>query len=235
MNIKRKRVIVLVNAWSRIVRENIVSREQAVKILQTCYEELGVEPIRGSSLTPDLYDKDMASLYIIGKWGLGIDRELSREILEKLFDIEIKIEKIIEYIQNVSSYEELCSKDSELCKSIDDKLVARVLRFLFTLYYFGFIDRQYFIQLMKKIYNVLKPMEETIRRFTKFIIAYEVGKKISENEIKTKIDINMTKNAIALDFGIPNTLPSIKYIVEVTKHFFEIPQKLINSLKSGNK
>jgi hypothetical protein len=232
---KRKRIIALVNAWSRIIRENITSREEATKILQMCYKEIGVEPIRGSSSSPDLYDKDMASLYIIAKWGLGLDKELSKDVLEKLFDVEIKIEKILEILKNVSNYDEFCSRDPELCKSVDDKLVARILRFLFTMYYFEFMDKQTFVQLMRKVYNVFKPMEETVRRFAKFVIAYEVGKKLADNEIKTKIDINIAKNTIAIDFGIPNILPSISYIIEVSKHFFEIPQNLVNSLKSRDK
>lgn len=235
MNIKRKRVLVLVNTWSRIVKDNIKSREQAIEILKKCYEELGVEPIRGTTSSPDLYDKDMASLYVIGKWGLGIDRDVDKDILQSLFHIEIFIENIIDKIKNVSSYEEFCGQELELCKTIDDRLVARILRYIFTLYYFGFIDRNMFIELMRKIYIVLKPMEDTVKRFTKFVIAYEVGKKIIENDIKNKLDINMIKNTIALDIGIPNTLPSVGYIVDVAKYFFEFPQNLANSLKSENK
>lgn len=235
MNMKRKRVIALVNAWSKIVKDNITSREQVKEVLQKCYEELGVEPIRGSSSSPDLYDKDMVSLYVIGKWGLGIDKELSKEVFEKIFSTEIAIENIVNVINKTSSYEEFCKEDAELCKSLDDKLVARVLRFMFTLYYFGFIDRAAFAQFMRKIYTVLKPMEDTIKRFAKFVIAYEVGKKIAENEIKTKIDLNMEKNAVALDLGIPNALPSVGYILEVAKHFFEIPQNLAISLKGENR
>ncbi|MEM1644500.1 MAG: DUF2192 domain-containing protein [Ignisphaera sp.] len=235
MNMKRKRVIALVNAWSRIVKENIASREQVREILQKCYEELGVEPIRGSSSSPDLYDKDIVSLYIIGKWGLGVDKELSREVFEKIFSIEIVIEDIANKIQKISNYEEFCKENAELCKSLDDKLVARILRFMFTLYYFGFIDRTTFVQFMRKIHTILKPMENTIKRFAKFVIAYEVGKKIAENEVKTKIDLNMEKNAVALDLGIPNALPSVGYILEVAKHFFEIPQNLAISLKGENR
>ncbi|MEM1526184.1 MAG: DUF2192 domain-containing protein [Ignisphaera sp.] len=235
MNLKRKRVIALVNAWSRIVKENITSREQVKEVLQRCYEELDVEPIRGSSSSPDLYDKDIVSLYIVGKWGLGIDKDLSREIFKNIFNLEIVIEKIVDKIQKSSSYEELCKEDSKLCESLDDKLVARILRYMFTLYYFGFIDRTIFAQFMRKAYLVLKPMEDTIKRFAKFVIAYEVGKKMVENEIKSKIELNMEKNAVALDLGIPNALPSIGYILEVTKHFFEIPQNLTNSLKSEHR
>lgn len=232
MNIRRKRIMALVNTWSKIVRDNIVSRGQAVEILRKCYEELGVEPIRGASLSHDLYDKDMGSLYIVGKWGLGIDKELSKEVLENLFSTELRIEHVVEKIQRVSSFDELCKEDADTCKSIDDKLTARILRFVFTLYYFGFIDRTMFIQLIRKIYSVLKPAEETVRRFARFIIAYEVGKKIAESEIKSRIDLNMAKNTVALDIGIPNALPSLSYIIEVAKHFFELPQDLINSLKS---
>uniref|UniRef100_A0A7C2VDM6 DUF2192 domain-containing protein n=1 Tax=Ignisphaera aggregans TaxID=334771 RepID=A0A7C2VDM6_9CREN len=235
MNIKRKRIMALVNAWSRIVKDGVCLRDHAVDILKKSYEEIGVEPIRGSSFSADLYDKDMASLYIVGKWGLGLDKELDKEFLKKLFSVEMMLEEIVEIMQKVSSFDELCKNYAELCQSLDDKFVARVLRFVFTLYYFGFIDRQTFINFMKKSYAVLKPMEETIRRFAKFVIAFEVGRKIAENEVKTKMDLNVAKNAVALELEIPNALPSVGYIIEVARHFFELPQNLTMSLKSENK
>ncbi|MEM4908563.1 MAG: DUF2192 domain-containing protein [Ignisphaera sp.] len=235
MNIKRKRVAVIVNAWSRIVKENISTREQAVEILKKSYEEMGIEPIRGSSTSPDLYDKDMASLYIIGKFGLAINEELAKEAIENIFSIEVMLEKVVDIVKNVESYDQLCKEYPGICKILDDKLVARLLRYIFTMYYFGFIDRSSFFELLKKTYVVLRPLEETIKRFTRFVIAYEVGKKISENEIKNKTSLNMVKNMIALDIGIPHTLPSTRYVIDVAKHFFEIPQDLINSLKGENK
>ncbi|MEM1541057.1 MAG: DUF2192 domain-containing protein [Ignisphaera sp.] len=235
MNIKRKRVTAIVNAWSRIVKENILTREQAVDILKKSYEEMGIEPIRGSSASPDLYDKDMASLYIIGKLGLAINEELAKEIIENIFSIEILLEKVVDIIKKVASYDELCRDYSEICKNLDDRLAARLLRYIFTMYYFGFIDRASYFEMLRKTYIVLRPLEETVKRFIRFVIAYEVGKKMSENEIKNKTSLNMVKNMIALDIGIPHTLPSTRYIIDVAKHFFEIPQNLVNSLKSENK
>lgn len=235
MDLKRKRILALVNAWSRIVKEGITSRDRAVEILKKCYEELRIEPIRGTNLPPDLYDKDMAALYIVGKLGLGIDRDINGEVLAKLFSMEMAVEDVINKLRISLSYEDFCRNSENICKILDDKFIARVLRYIFTMYYFGFIDRRAFIELMRKAYTVLKPMEETIRRFTKFVIAYEVGKKIAENEVKTRMELNMAKNTIALDFGIPNALPSASYIVDVARHFFNLPQDLVNSLKSENK
>lgn len=235
MNIRRKRVIALVNSWSKIISENITTREQAIEILKKSYEETGAEPIRGSSVSPDLFDKDMASLYIVGKWGLGIDKELSKEVLEKIFSIEIAVEKIIDSLRKTTSYEDFCREFEEICKNLDERLVARMLRYAFTLYYFGFIDRQEFFDILRKTYTVLKPLEETVKRFTKFVIAYEVSRKISENEIKNRTNLNMIKNLVALDIGIPHTVPTTKYIIDVAQHFFELSQDLINNLKSENK
>lgn len=232
MNLRRKRVQALVNAWSKIIREGAVSRDRAAEILKKCYEELKIEPIRGVSLSPDLYDKDLISLYIIGKLGLGIEKEFGKDNIKKLFYIETKIEHIVNKFKNVSSYEELCKEDAELCSGLDDKFVARILRYIFTMYYFGFIDRETFVELIRKSYTILKPMEETVRRFAKFVIAYEVGRKAIESEIRTKMELNMVKNTIALDLGIPNALPSTGYIIDVAKYFFNLPRDFINNLKS---
>jgi len=234
LDIKRKRISVLVNVWSAIVKDSGIDRDRVVEILRKEYESMGIEPIRGSSKPPDIYDKEMISLYIIGKWGLGIDRELDKEFMERIFSKEIAIERVIEGIRNSNSFDELCRAVGDICSSIDDGFIARILRFAFTLYYFGFIDNLELISILRKSYSIFVNNRETIQRFVKFYIAYEIGQKIASKNIRNSLDLNMNKNLLALEIGIPKTLPSTSYIAEVAKHFFNLPQDFLNSLKMSS-
>jgi len=165
MDIRRRRIRVLVDAWSDIMRMNVKTREEAIDILKRVYEEANVEPIRGASNPPDLFDKEMISLYIIGKWGLGIDKELSPEFLNKIFWKEMLVERVINALNSVEDEESLYHRVPELREILDDNFVARTLRFAFTLYYFGFRDEEWFKSVLKKVYRVLSRFEEIVKHY----------------------------------------------------------------------
>jgi len=231
MDIRRRRIRVLVDAWSDIMHMNVKTREEAVDILKRVYEEAKIEPIRGASNPPDLFDKEMISLYIIGKWGLGIDKELSPEFLNSVFWKELLVERVINALDSVENEESLCCKVPELREILDDNFVARTLRFAFTLYYFGFRDEEWFRNILRKVYKVLSRYEETVRRFVKFYIAYKVGEGLERNEIKNRMELNIAKNLLALELSIPKAVPSNSYVLEVAKYYFNLPKKVIEELR----
>jgi len=210
----------------------IDDRSKAVELLREMYSSAGIEPIRGASTPPDLFDKEMISLYIIGKWGLGIDRDMPPETFSKIFWLEQLLERAIEAISEAQSLDDVCRISKEVCNHLDDAFVARILRFAFTKMYFGFSTDEEFRKLLLKLYNIMPRFSETIKRFTKFYIAYKVGEKIARGEVRSRMDMSIAKNTIALEISIPKVLPSNKYIVEVAKHFFEIPEKLLKEVES---
>ncbi|MEM0026527.1 MAG: DUF2192 domain-containing protein [Ignisphaera sp.] len=234
MNLRRKRVEAITTAWSIIVSKPAKRREEAIDILKSVYSSMGVEPIRGSSSPPDLYDKEMASLYIIGKWGLGIDKELDDETLKSLFSTEMVFETMMKTLSITTSREGFCEAMGDLCSRLSDSFIARFLRFVFTLYYFGFAKFEDLAMIMRKLYNFFEPLQETVRRFAKFVIAYEVGSRIASGQIKSQMDINMSKNIIALEIGIPKAIPSTSYIIEVSKHFFTLPDNIVKNILISN-
>lgn len=234
MNIKRLRIMAAVNVWGEILRSNILNREDVINIMKDVYKKMNVEPIRGASSPSDIYDKEMITIYIIGKWGLGLDEEVPIEIINSLFDKEMLFEKLYNNIIQASTRDEACRNIEEICKSINEAFIARVLRFIFTLYYFSFIDYKNMIALIKKLYTLFPEFQETTRRFVKFVIAYEVGSRISSGKIRNDMELSMAKNIIALDIGIPKALPSTNYIVEVSRHFFTLQENILKSLKTSS-
>ncbi|MEL9939558.1 MAG: DUF2192 domain-containing protein [Ignisphaera sp.] len=234
MNLRRKRIEAITTTWSIIVSKPVKKREEAIDILKSVYSNMGVEPIRGSSSPPDLYDKEMASLYIIGKWGLGIDKELDEETLKSLFSTEITFETMMKALASSTSKEDFCKAIGDLCSRLSDSFIARFLRFVFTLYYFGFAKFEDLAMIMRKLYNFFEPLQETVRRFAKFVIAYEVGSRIASGQVKNQLDINMAKNVVALEIGIPKAVPSTGYIIEVSKHFFTLPENIVKNISVSN-
>ncbi len=230
---RRKRIRVLVDTWSEIMLNGIDDRGKAIELLKKMYSDAGIDPIRGASTPPDLFDKEMISLYVIGKWGLGIDQDVPREQMEKLFGLEMAIERFIEKLLSLDDPTRICEEEREFCESLDDGKVARVLRFAFTKMYFGFGSEEEFRRVLKALYQALPKFEDTIRRFTKFFIAYKVGEMIAKGSVRNKMEMSLAKNALALELSIPKAVPSNKYIVEVAKHYFSIPERIRREVESG--
>ncbi|MEM4005526.1 MAG: DUF2192 domain-containing protein, partial [Desulfurococcaceae archaeon] len=52
----------LLGEFTKFVEE--IDRVKAVEILKKTYQEKKLQPIRGKAEPPDLYDKEMATLYV---------------------------------------------------------------------------------------------------------------------------------------------------------------------------
>ena len=229
MDFKRKRVRVLVDAWSMIAQGKVSSREGVVELLKKLYEESGVDPLRGASKPADLYEKDLMSLYIIGKYGLGLDKDLSPEVFERIFTVEHRYEKAAEAL--MKSGDPQAAREGVLKAlegmDINGSLMARVLRFVFTLHYYGFITREEFEKALRNAYKAFPELEDTIRRFAKFYIAYRIGEEISRGSVRSKIELDVLRNKVALDVGIPRAVPRLGYVIDVAKAFFVVPKKIL--------
>ncbi|MEM1649396.1 MAG: DUF2192 domain-containing protein, partial [Sulfolobales archaeon] len=89
MDVRRKRLKILVDIWSMILERRDLSREELIEILRREYERNNVEPFRGVSKSQDLYEKDLISLYLVGLYGLGLESEIS-DIISRVLEPERK-------------------------------------------------------------------------------------------------------------------------------------------------
>jgi len=68
----KNRIQAAVTILSELTKQlDSIDRAKAVSVLKSMYESRKIQPIRGKSQPPDLYDKEMATLYVIGKYGLN--------------------------------------------------------------------------------------------------------------------------------------------------------------------
>ncbi|ADI32205.1 DUF2192 domain-containing protein [Staphylothermus hellenicus] len=232
----RRRIQILVNLLGEIIRkQNELTRKDVVDLLRKTYEKKKIKPLKGKATPPDIYDKEMASLYVIGKYGLGISNEYP-ELFDKIFYLEKEYEEAIDKIlaEQYSEARAILKKTSP-AGVIDSNTVARMLRTAFTKLLLGFSDEEVFAKILKKTVEAIPEEKRTVRSFVRFHIAYKVAEGIYRGEIRNKIFKEAYKRATALRLGFLKTTPGDDYIAIIAKEVFNIPDKILSRILSINK
>ena len=232
----RKRIQIIVDLLGEIIRKgNVTSREELRELIKETYEKHGIVPIKGKASPPDLYDKEIASLYVIAKYGLALDDEYP-SLFDNLFRTEEKYEEAIKNILE-NNYEEARKNLIEASSQgqIDSNTVARMLRVAFTKLLFGFITEDEFAEILKKTAEAIPEEERTVRNFVRFYIAFKVAEMISRGEIRNKGFKEASKKAIGLRLGFPRIAPRDDYIEAIAKEVFMVPDKVLEKVLLTNK
>lgn len=234
MSLKRKRVKAYVDALSKIVTEGNVSREKAIEILKVCLEREGVEPFRGISKPPDIYEKELISLYIIGSRGLGVNEDFP-ECFNTVFGIEQRYDNILKVLESHGNGGVRESIREILGRDVNESDVARVLRFAVTLYYLDFVDSDYVIKIFKKVLETYPEYVETVRRFAKFFIAIKLSSDIAKGAVRDRVSKEISKQVLSLNIGVPKAAPSDNYVGEIAKILFGIPRSTLSKILKESK
>ncbi len=232
----KKRIQVLVNLLGDIIKkQNSLSRKKVVEMLRRTYERNKLVPLKGKANPPDIYDKEMASLYVIGKYGLGIEDEYP-ELFQKIFYLEKRYEEVLEKIM-AGEYEEARTllKETSPSRVIDSNTVARMLRTAFTRLLLGFMDEEEFANILKKVIEAIPEEERTVKNYVRFFIAFKVAEAISRGEIRNKMYKEAFKRALAVRIGFPKTTPSDDYIAIIAREVFGVPDNVLKNVLSIKK
>ncbi len=237
MDLKRLRVKLLVDVWGTIaISERAPTRDEVVELLKQKYSEYGIEPIKGAASPPDLFEKELISLYIVGKYGLGIDEDMG-EIVSRVFTNEQKYEEAIRYVKELYSINELRDKIISLFNRIPDSAtISKVLRFAFTLHYLGFESEDLVIEALRKLHEAFPELRDTIKRFARFFIASKIAEAIAKGTVKNWIEKEAYKQALALKIGLQRVLPDDEYVRKVSEALFALTPRKLNKIlgkKSG--
>ena len=183
----RKRIKVLVEILNNILhRSNEVNRRDVVELLRKTYEKHGIKPLKGKANPPDLFDKELSSLYVVGKYGLGFDQDYP-ELFRKIFYIEEVFEQAIEYII-VGEH----TKARDLLKTVspsnvvDSNTIARMLRIPFTKLLMGFLSEEEFSKILIKTRETIPEEERTVKNYVRFYIAFKIAESIYRGEVRSK-------------------------------------------------
>ncbi|MEM1596117.1 MAG: DUF2192 domain-containing protein [Desulfurococcaceae archaeon] len=223
----------LLGEFTKFVEE--IDRVKAVEILKKTYQEKKLQPIRGKAEPPDLYDKEMATLYVIGKYGLKLDHDYP-ELFEKVFYLESNLEEVVNKILE-SRYQEAREKLRNLSPSgvIDSNMIARLLRIPLTKLFLGFISEEDFKNILHKVQEAFPEEEKSVSNYARFFVALKLSEAIQKGEIKTREEKEALKKALAIRIGFPRSTPSDDYVRAVAKSVFNVSDKLLNRILGTRK
>jgi len=231
----RKRIQVAVDLLNSIItsKDNL-TRQDVVNLLRKTYEKHRLKPLKGKANPPDLYDKEMASLYVVGKYGLALHEEFP-EFFNNIFYKEEAFEKALQYIMN-DEFEEAkrVLKEISPLNVVDSNTVARMLRIPFTKLLLGFITENEFSEILLKTMKAFPEEERTVKNYVKFYIAFKVAEAIYSGEVKSREYKEALKNALAIRLGFPRVVPSDEYVLTIAKDVFNIPDQILEKVISIN-
>jgi hypothetical protein len=205
------------------------TRELAIEAVKEALETEGIEPFRGASKPQDIYEKELISLYIVGKKGLGVHEDFP-DTFKTVFEKEMKYEKVVLLVNSSLDKEEIRTNIQELFDDLSENDVARILRFAITLYYLDFESHKFVVDTIKRFIEVFPEHKETVKRFTKFFIAVKLASDIASGKIKDRVTKEIQKQLLSLETGIPRSTPSDDYLAKIARIVFELPNRTLNSI-----
>jgi hypothetical protein len=77
---QRARIDAAMEALSIILQKGVADRQEAVRILSEVYQRHAVQPIRGKAWPPDIWDKEMATLYVLAKYAFMVNEGKRKQL-----------------------------------------------------------------------------------------------------------------------------------------------------------
>ncbi len=228
INPYKARIEALIRVWSEITSSNRKdwTREELADLVFAEYSKRKIEPLRGKQRPPDIFEKELSSLYFVGKYGLGLASEYP-EIFSGPLALETKIDELL---AKLAKNETLGLKD--LLGSVTKEELIKILRVPFTGVVLGFIDETVFSKFLEKIAEEYPEFEDTIRNYKRFYIAFRLAESIAKREIKSKVAKEALKHAIAVRINSQKNMPNDRYVYTIASEVFKVPSKILQKLLS---
>ena len=230
MDIRRKRLKVLVDVWGHVIGREKISREDLIELLKKEYEKNGVEPFRGAAKPQDIYEKDLIALYVVGVYGLGLREEYS-ELISRLFEPEERYEKACDVLYSEEDPDKAREKVIELLgKQPDSLLLSKIFRVEILKHYFGFIEEDRMSRILVNMLRAFPEEEATVRRLAKFYIAYKIGLAILRGEIRDWVTKEAYKQALAIELKNIRGIPDDTYVAKIISSIFGVKRESYASI-----
>ncbi len=231
----KRRLSVLVDLWNEIVgmwdSGSGVTRDRVIEMLKDAYRRERLSPLRGASMPEDIFEKELISLYVVGKHGMGLDQQYP-ELFDSLFPDIIRYDEAVRILLTEEPGKAR-DKISLLLGSLDDNTLARMLRVKMTEAYFGFSDHRALINLIRAVSKALPEKERLAVKYARFYIAFRVAEAIASGEVRDRISKEALKQALALETGIEKgVIPDDRYIEKIASEVFRVPKRIINMVLS---
>lgn len=224
-SVYKKKITLAIDLLGNITGIENIDREKAVQALKEAYEKTRISPFRGAAFPEDIYDKELATLYIIGKYGMGIDADFP-DIFEKVFGKEEKYEKVIETLLSDDPVEEKREKIEDLLGGQpDSNEMARILRMVFTKIVLGFDNEEKLVKTLHETIKVFPELENDAKKYARFYIGFRLAEMIAVGEIRNKMDKEARKQALNLKIGLGMVMPDDTYVYNIARNVFKVPKR----------
>ena len=229
----RKKVSVAIDLLASILEDGITDREKVRELLRERYEETRLSPFRGIALPEDIYDKEMATLYVVGKYGMGLDQDYPEQF-EKVFDREARYERALEVLLGDESVEAKREKITALLGEVNSNELSRMFRLLFTRIVLGFAEEGDLFKALRTAREVFPEHEKDVLKYARFYIGFRLAEKIATGEIRSKLAKEAEKQALNLSIGLGKTMPDDSYIYNIARSVFKVPREKLESILNVN-
>jgi len=226
---QRARIDAAMEVLSLILQRGIADREEARHLLSEVYQRHAVQPIRGKAWPPDIWDKEMATLYVLAKYAFALDEE-NPELFRRLFSYEETLEEAARAVKTRSPEEARRLVLFLLGGNADDNTVARLLRVESTKVLLGFGDEENFIELLKKLVDAIPEQEKTVRKYARYYIATRLAQAIAAGLVRNRIMKEAYKQALAAKIGLEKTMPDDSYVWYIAATVFSVPKKRLEKI-----
>ncbi|MCG2869273.1 MAG: DUF2192 domain-containing protein [Vulcanisaeta sp.] len=232
----KNRIEAATEIWSKIMRNEVTSRSQLEELVYIAYKQRGIEPFRGLSKIR-IYDKEIATIYIVGKYGLGlVDSDVSNA-LKDLFSVEIACDEVYNYLKSRGF--QLGDGDIEqLRKMLDNNVLGpnidergfRVLRYVFTGTIMRFFPEDDFVGTYRALAKAFPDLASKFMRYVRFYVAFRVAEDIALGNIKRVEEKKIMKYTYCLRLNLTKCAPHDKLIREIALRVYKVPKRVLDRL-----
>ena len=228
-----RRIEACISLISSILKGDVRSRRDAVKLLEELYETYGVEPIRGRTKI-NIFDKEMCTVYLVAKYGLGLSYEEYRKMYERIFYVELGAERAADRIR---AGEDPVRVVSEELGEANENNIFRVARLEATGVFLEFKREDRLIELLRRLEEAFPDLRHKINGFRRFYIAFRVAQEIAAGGIRNRLEKEAFKHALCIKLNAVRAAPSDEFVREIAVNVLKAEESFVNnalSLKSIN-
>lgn len=225
-----KRIEACIDLVSKALKGEVKNRGEAVKELEKLYRALKIEPIRGWAKI-NLFDKEMCTVYVVAKYGLGLDVNEYRDFYERILGVELSAERAADRIKAGEGVSAIV----EELGSVDENIVFRIARLEATAVLLGFKPEDGLALLLERLSELFPELNHKIAGFKKFYIAFKVAQGIAEGSIRTRFEKEALKHALCLKFRAEKAAPSDEFVREVAVNVLKLQERYVaNAVSLGS-
>ncbi|RLE66287.1 MAG: hypothetical protein DRJ38_02120 [Thermoprotei archaeon] len=222
--VHRRRIEACTYIWSVLLKKTFKERKQVVTFLEKVYKQYNIEPIRGKTKI-EIFDKEMATLYLVGKYGLGFNPHDYGDIFNNIFTVELKSERTADIILSGGDPEQAIKENMG---DIDENLVFRVIRLIFTASLLGFRDEKDLVKLLEKLEERFPQYGKRFLRFKKFYIAFRIAEGVAIGKIRNRLEKEALKHALCIKLNATRAAPSDSLVREIAVNVLKADEAEVN-------